>query len=175
MSVAPSKGIAVRRPMVVRASMRERPCFKSTSMPSTMTMALSTSIPMARMNAARLTRCSVPSKPPSTSNEPKTMVRRLRPMMSPDLKPIVKMRTTTTISTDSSRFTRNVLSADSTRSGWLNTFSNFTPKGMVFLNSSMVSSTCLPTLIMSLSATPAMEMPKARCPSRFNSLRVGSA
>ena len=61
-AVAPSSGMAVLRPMAVRASERGLPAFLSTRIPSTMTMALSTSIPMARMNEPSDTRCSVPSK-----------------------------------------------------------------------------------------------------------------
>ena len=40
------------------------------------------------------------------------------PMMSPLLKPIVNISTTTTMSTDSMRFTTKVLSEEVTRSGW---------------------------------------------------------
>ena len=71
-SVAPSNGMAVFCPMDVSASMRGFPCFISTKMPSTITMALSTSMPIAKMKLAKDTRCNVPSKPFSTKNEPNT-------------------------------------------------------------------------------------------------------
>ena len=108
MSVAPSSGMAVFLPMEVRASARGLPLRRSTSMPSTMTMALSTSIPMARMNAAKDTRCNVPSKPLRTRNEPKTMTANDMPSITPDLNPMKKISTTTTITTDSSRLIRKV-------------------------------------------------------------------
>ena len=87
-------------------------------MPSTMTMALSTSMPMARMNEASDTRCIDPSAMPSSRNDPMTMVARLMPMIMPLRNPIVSIRMATTISTDSTRFTRKVISASVTRSGW---------------------------------------------------------
>ena len=59
-SVAPRRGMAVCLPMAVMASIRFLPAFKSTSMPSMMTMALSTNIPIASTKAANDTRCMVP-------------------------------------------------------------------------------------------------------------------
>ena len=47
-----------------------------------------------------------------------TMVARLMPMIMPLRNPIVSIRMATTISTDSTRFTRKVISASVTRSGW---------------------------------------------------------
>ena len=117
-SVAPSSGIAVFRPMAVIASRRGFPSFRSIKMPSTITMALSTSIPMARMNAASDTRCIVPSAIPRIRNDPTTVTTRLMPMIIPLRKPIVSIRMATTITTDSIRFIRNVPSASLTRSGW---------------------------------------------------------
>ena len=50
MSVALSNGSAVLRPIAVSASMRGTPACLSTRMPSMMTMALSTNMPIAKMN-----------------------------------------------------------------------------------------------------------------------------
>ena len=82
-----------------------------------MTMALSTSIPIAKINAPSDTRCKVPSNPFNTNNEPSTIVKRLKPMITPDLKPIVKISTMITMAMDSMRFTMKVEMASDTRSG----------------------------------------------------------
>lgn len=52
-NVAPNNGIAVCRPIAVIASILSFPAFKSTNMPSIITMALSTSIPIASTKAAQ--------------------------------------------------------------------------------------------------------------------------
>ena len=116
-SVAPSRGIAVWRPMAVIASMRFLPAFRSTSMPSTMTMALSTSIPIASTKAASDTRCMVPSAVYRNRNEPNTVTMRLMPMMIPLLKPMASIRITTTMMTDSIRLMTKVPKEAPTRSG----------------------------------------------------------
>ena len=164
-SVAPSRGMAVFCPMEVSASRRDLPILWSTRMPSTMTMALSTSMPIARMKLASDTRCKVPSKPFSTANEPNTITTRLPPMMTPLFSPMKKMSTTTTMSTDSSRFTRNVLMAELTRSGWKNTLWHSTPAGIRRSSCSTFRSTTLPTFTMSNCEEQAIEMPRARWPS----------
>lgn len=55
---------------------------------------------------------------PSTENVPTTMTTRLRPIIIPLLKPMTSIRITTTISTDSLRLIKKVVSASVTRSGW---------------------------------------------------------
>ena len=80
-SVAPNNGIAVFCPMEVKASTRGFPNFMSTMMPSTITMALSTSIPIAKMKLASDTRCKVPSKPFRIKKEPNTITTKLEPMI----------------------------------------------------------------------------------------------
>ena len=117
-SVAPSSGMAVCRPMAVIASMRGLPAFRSTSMPSMMTMALSTSMPIARTKAPSDTRCMVPFMVCRNRNEPNTVTTRLMPMMTPLLKPMAIIRMMTTMATDSIRLTMNVPSELPTRSGW---------------------------------------------------------
>ena len=117
-SVAPSNGMAVRLPTPVIASARGWPVLRSTSMPSTITMALSTSIPIARMKVASETRCMVPSKYASTRNEPNTMTIRLNPITMPLRMPMKNISITTTISTDSIRLSTKTPSDSVTRSGW---------------------------------------------------------
>ena len=81
------------------------------------TMALSTSIPMAKMKAARETRCIVPSMKPRSRKLPMTMTQSEVPMMMPLLMPIKNIRMTTTITTLSIRFITKVPSESTTRSG----------------------------------------------------------
>ena len=115
--VAPNRGIAVFLPIVVRASFRGLPILKSTNIPSIMTMALSTSIPIANMNVANDTRCIDPSNTPRNRNEPITIVRRLTPMITPLRNPIVSINMTKTIIMDSIKFTKNDDKASVTLSG----------------------------------------------------------
>ena len=116
-SVAPNRGIAVCRPMAVMASILFFPAFRSTRMPSTMTMALSTSIPIANTNAANDTRCMVPSMVSRNKKEPNTVTTKLIPIINPLLNPMVSMRINTTIMTDSIRLMTKVPKESPTRSG----------------------------------------------------------
>ena len=116
-SVAPKSGIEVLRPIEVIASRRVLPRLRSIKMPSIITIALSTNIPIAKMNDANDTRCIEPSKYPSSRNVPTTIVSRLKPIIRPLLSPIVSISTTTTITIDSNRLTKNVIRASVTRSG----------------------------------------------------------
>ena len=115
--VAPNNGIAVCRPIAVIASILSFPAFRSTNMPSMITMALSTSIPIANTKAARETRCIVPPANCRKRNDPKTVTTKLIPIISPLLKPIANIRISTTMTTDSIRLMTNVPSESPTRSG----------------------------------------------------------
>ena len=121
--------MAVFRPISVIASRRGFPVFRPTRMPSVITMALSTSIPIAKMKDASETLCIVPSINPRNRNEPITITTRLIPIISPLLKPIVITRMAMTISTDSIRLMANVVSEDVTSSGWKKTLWYSTPTG----------------------------------------------
>ena len=104
--------------MEVIASMRGLPRFRSIRMPSIITMALSTSIPIARIKAASDTRCMEPSIMPNNKNEPITVTIRLVPMITLLLKPMTSINIATTITTDSIRLMKKVARASVTRSGW---------------------------------------------------------
>ena len=67
------------------------------------------------------------------------------PMMSPLRYPIVNIKTNTTITTDSNRFSINEEIASSTLSGWKNIFSVLNPMGSVFIASANLASTAFPT------------------------------
>ena len=111
--VAPSKGIAVCRPIAVIASILSFPAFKSTNMPSIITMALSTSIPIASTKAASI----VPPANCRKRNDPKTVTTKLMPIIRPLLNPIASISINTTMTTDSIRLMTNVPSESPTRSG----------------------------------------------------------
>ena len=120
--VAPSRGIAVCFPMSVRASNLDLSGFlRSIRIPSIITMALSTNIPIARMNAPSETRCIVPPAAERNRNEPQTVISRLIPMIIPLLMPIANIRMRITMAIDSIRLMRNVPRASFTLSGWKNT------------------------------------------------------
>jgi len=116
-NVAPNNGIAVCRPIAVIASILSFPAFKSTNMPSIITMALSTSIPIASTKAARETRCIVPPANCRKRNDPKTVTTKLMPIIRPLLNPIASISINTTMTTDSIRLMTNVPSESPTRSG----------------------------------------------------------
>ena len=120
--VAPNRGIAVFLAILVKAAGLGIPRFKSTRIPSTITIALSTSIPIATIKAARETRCKVPSSKYRITKAPKTIMTRPVPIITPLRNPIVSINTRITTSTDSTRLIIKVPIASLTRSGWKNTF-----------------------------------------------------
>ncbi len=110
-----------------------------------MTTELSTSIPMATMNAPRDMRCSVVPRCSSIGNDSATVRTRPRPMIIPLRHPIAKTRRTMTMSTDSSRLIMNDDMASLTLSGWKNIFSTSIPAGKRCMTSAMRRSIALPT------------------------------
>ena len=83
-----------------------------------MTMALSTSIPIATMKAPSEMRCSVVPHSSRMGNDTAMVSTSPKPMMAPLRKPIVKTSTRMTMATDSTRFHMKELMAWSTFSGW---------------------------------------------------------
>ena len=116
-AVAPKRGIAVFLAGLVKASYLFSPFSRLVSVPSTTTMALSTSIPIAIMNEPRETLCisiltaSIYIKVPS--------MERISPLpiIRPLLIPIVNKRTPTTTTTEAIRLLTNCPIAFVTRSG----------------------------------------------------------
>ena len=110
-AVAPKRGIAVFLAGLVKASYLFSPFSRLVSVPSTTTMALSTSIPIAIMNEPRETLCisiltaSIYIKVPS--------MERIRPLLIP----VVNKRTPTTTTTEAIRLLTNCPIAFVTRSG----------------------------------------------------------
>ncbi len=160
MRVAPSRGQAVRLAVRVRATCRSVPRYISPMMPSITTMALSTSIPMATMKAPREMRCRVPPVASSTGKVARTVRASAAPMMSPLLRPMAAISTSTTMPTEAARLPMNPPMASPTLSGWKNTFSKRIPAGRAFRISCIRASTRLPTWMMfsPLSIDTAMAM-----------------
>ena len=140
-----------------------------------MTMELSTSMPMAMMNAPREMRCSVL---PATRRMGKVMAMvstRPVPMISPLRKPMVNISTMMTMRTDSSRFIMKPLTASFTLSGWKNIFSIVRPTGTSFMVSSTFASTALPTSGTMTLSFIATQMARAGLPSTKKPRVCGSA
>jgi len=123
MTVAPNNGIAVLRPIRYKYVLGPSPRFLSIRIPSIMTTALSTSIPIATMNAPNEIRCKVVPHSNRMGNETATVNTSPKPIITPLRKPIVKISTRMTIATDSTRFHMKEEIASSTLSGWKNIFS----------------------------------------------------
>ncbi len=115
--VAPNSGIAVLRPTFERLRERNPPPFMSFNIPSTMTIALSTNIPIAKINEPSDTRCSVPPNILRKSSDPNTVTNSVTPNSTPLRIPIANINTTTTIKIDSSKLIKKLSIATLTLSG----------------------------------------------------------
>ena len=140
-----------------------------------MTMALSTSMPIATMNAPREMRCNVVPHTNNIGKERAMVSISPKPMMTPLRNPMVKTSTRITISTDSARLTMKELTASSTLSGWKKIFSVCMPAGIRSITSARRRSTSLPTSGTMASCSMARQMASAGRPSTKKPLRCGSA
>ena len=138
-----------------------------------MTMALSTSIPIATINAPREMRCSVVPHTNNIGKERAMVSISPKPMMTPLRNPMVKTSTRITISTDSTRLTMKELTASSTLSGWKKIFSVAMPAGIRCITSASRRSTSLPTSGTMASASMATQMANAGLPSTKKPFRWG--
>ena len=110
------------------------------------TIALSTSIPIATINEAKDTRCNVPCIMYKTSNEPSTTITSPAPIIYPLRNPMKSITTRITITTDSIRLTMKTFMALFTRVGWKKTFWKSIPAGMISsFNSAILASTFFPS------------------------------
>ncbi|OQC34181.1 MAG: hypothetical protein BWX65_00551 [Bacteroidetes bacterium ADurb.Bin057] len=115
--VAPNNAIAVFFAVLNSAVFTGFPNCKSTIMPSITTIALSTNIPIATINAPSDMRWSVPSKASSTGKVVKTVRTSPEPMITPLLKPMVNISTSITMTTETTKFNIKSLIAVCTFSG----------------------------------------------------------
>ena len=113
-TVAPSKGIDVALSVSAAASSALFPRAMPITIPSVMTMALSTSIPIAMIRAPRLIRSiCIPNTDMKNSVE-KTVSPRVEPTTRPARQPMVSISAPTTIATDCPRLTRKLETDSST-------------------------------------------------------------
>ena len=110
-AVAPRSGHLFCSTMAMAAFTLSRPFCAATSTPSAMTMALSTSIPSAMMNAPRLMRSSRMPIHFMTISDAMTVTTSTTPMSTPLRSPIATSSTATTMITDSTRLIMNPLTA----------------------------------------------------------------
>ena len=99
-----------------------------------------------------------------TATVAKTVRRRIVPMRTPLLMPIVKRRTAITIMTDSMRFTTKPFTAVSTVEAWCETMPNSIPIGVSGLSSSTRLSMAAPIVITLPPFTVEMPSPTAGLP-----------
>ena len=170
-TVAPSSGNAVFLPIRNRYVFGPSPRFLSTRIPSIITTALSTSIPIAMMNAPNEIRCNVVPITSRIGNDTATVSTSPKPMMTPLRNPIVKTSTRITIRTDSSKFSMKDEMAALTLSGWKKILSIVNPAGRVFSKLASLSSTALPTSGTIASSSIAAQMANAGSLSTKNPLR----
>ena len=114
MTVAPSSGMLVALSVSAAASSGVWPRAMPITMPSAMTMALSTSIPMAMISAPRLIRSISIPRTAMKKTVASTVRPRVAPTTRPARQPIVSISAPTTITTDCKRPTRKLDTASST-------------------------------------------------------------
>ncbi len=143
-------------------------------MPSTTTMALSTSIPRAMIRAPREMRSSATPIGARKMNEPTIVSTRMKPIRSPERTPMKKSSTTMTINTACHRLVTNPAIAVVTAPDCRETMPISMPSGICWVSSRILCSTAWP---MTTTLPPeAVEMPTPidRRPSCTMKLAGGS-
>ncbi len=130
MAVEPSSGTAVWVTMSFAAFMRSDPRWMAMSMPSVMTMALSTSITRAMMRAPSEMRSSVSPQKFITIIVPQIVMSRIAPIIRPLRSPMKMRRTMMTITTAWARFITKSLIDSVTVSAWNEILCSSTPSGI---------------------------------------------
>ena len=118
-TVAPNSGHLVCVTMSVAACSLVRPFWVPISIPSTTTMALSTSIPSAMTKAPSEIRCKSMAKYFIKMKVPNTVNNKIKPISKPERKPIKKRSTTITIPTACAKLITKPLTDLFTSFGWL--------------------------------------------------------
>ena len=116
--VAPKRGIAVFSVGLVREVYLLFPLSSESKTPSTTTIELSTSIPIATIKAPKETLCKSIFIPTIAMRVPNIERISPLPIIKPLLIPIVIKRIPTTTTTDSIKFIINWFIAEDTSSGW---------------------------------------------------------
>ena len=163
-TVAPRSGHCDCFTTLIAAWVRLSPFSAAMSTASVMTMALSTSIPSAMMNAPSEMRSKMRPISFITATVAKTVRSRIAPMRTPLRIPMVKRRTAITITTDSTRFTTKPFTASSTVEAWCETMPNSIPIGVSGRSSFMRLSMAAPIVITLPPFTVEMPSPTAGLP-----------
>ena len=118
MTVAPKSGICVLLAASVAASRELLPCCMEICIPSATTMALSTSIPIAMINAPSEIRSISIAPSAMKKSVPTTVSNRVEPTTTAARQPMKTASTATTMATDMARFSKKAFDASSTTACW---------------------------------------------------------
>jgi hypothetical protein len=129
-TVAPRSGIAVCPTTSLAASVASCPASMRTLIPSTTTMALSTSMPRAMIRAPREILSRVTPMVPMKRKVPEMVRKRIVPMMSPLRRPMKRRSTTTTMATACPRVTMKPSMAVVTASDCMEILWSSIPRGV---------------------------------------------
>ena len=164
-AVAPSSGHWVCFTTASAALTLSSPFCAAISTPSVMTMALSTSIPSAMMNAPRLIRSNRMPRFCMISTVLITVTTSTTPISTPLCIPMVSNRTATTMTTASIRLTRKPPTATFTLSAWCEITPNSMPMGVSARSSSRRRSMASPITTTLPPLTVEMPSPMQGLPS----------
>ncbi len=143
-AVAPSRGTAFWATTSLAASNPSIPCSMRIFMPSTTTMALSTSMPSAMISAPKDMRCRAMLYVSISAKVPAIVSNRMNPIISPLRNPMEIKSTPITMTTDSARFTKNPLTALVTVSDCMAMGFSSMPTGICCISSSIRAFTASP-------------------------------
>ena len=147
MMVAPSKGMADCLTTSMAASRAFFFFCKPTRMPSTTTMALSTSMPRAMMRAPSEMRSRATPMRSRNRKDPRMVMVSTAPMSKPLRAPMKKSNTTMTMATASSKLTTKPLMAILTASDCRETTPTLMPSGISERSSMSLASSASPMVI----------------------------
>ena len=165
-TVAPSRGVADWLTTSDAAWRGSALCSSLTSIPSTITIALSTSIPSAMISAPREMRSSATPIGLRKMKLPAIVSTRTKPIRAALRRPMKKRSTTITIATACSRLVTNPLMAVLTASDCNETIPISTPSGICELISRTRASSAWPMVTTLPPETVEMPRPTASFPSK---------
>jgi len=166
MAVPPSSGMAVLPTTSMAACRGLTPLPMLMSMPSTTTMALSTSMPRAMIRAPREMRSRTTPCIFRKMKLPQIVKSRMNPISSPLRSPMNNRSTTITMTMASARLITKPLMAVVTASDCMEITPNSMPTGICSINSRMRTLSASPMVTTLPPATVEMPRPTASLPSK---------
>ena len=160
-AVAPSRGMADCWATSIVASLACMPCFILMSVPSTTTMALSTSMPRAMISAPSDIRCNEISHGSMKINVAETVSTNTKPIIKPARRPIANNNTMITIATAWYRLMRKLSIAMVTERDCSEIMPNSMPSGILSVSSFMRTSSASPMVTALPPVTVEMPSPIA--------------